>query len=189
MRPPYGNTNDKLNKYIEDEGKLKVIMWSLDTQDWKRPPSQNIVTRTVKRVKSGDVILCHDIHPGTIEAMPRLVDELLKLGYQFVTVSEILAHDIRSTGATATLAVATAITTATSGAAAAAAAGVARGAAGATGLIGAAVESAGGATMKASSAKEITTATKTATTARTKHHHPATAAAAAKAKYLRGTPL
>ena len=71
MRPPYGNTNGKLNAFIQDKGNLSVIMWSLDTLDWKRPPPQQIVDLTVSKVKSGDIILCHDIHPGTIEVLTR----------------------------------------------------------------------------------------------------------------------
>ena len=67
MRPPYGNTNGKLNAFIQEKGNLSVIMWSLDTLDWKKPPPQQIVDFTVKKVKTGDIILCHDIHPGTIE--------------------------------------------------------------------------------------------------------------------------
>lgn len=67
MRPPYGNTNAKLNSYIQQKGNMSVIMWSVDTLDWKRPEPKHIVELAVKRVKTGDIILCHDIHPGTIE--------------------------------------------------------------------------------------------------------------------------
>lgn len=67
MRPPYGNTNAKLNSYIQEKGNMSVIMWSLDTLDWKRPDPKKIVDLAVKRVKTGDIILCHDIHPGTIK--------------------------------------------------------------------------------------------------------------------------
>ena len=71
MRPPYGNQNGKLNAFIQDKGNLTVIMWSLDTLDWKRPPPQQIIDLTVSKAKSGDIILCHDIHPGTIEVSMR----------------------------------------------------------------------------------------------------------------------
>jgi peptidoglycan/xylan/chitin deacetylase (PgdA/CDA1 family) len=30
-RPPYGNTNAQINEYIDKEEKMKVIMWSVDT--------------------------------------------------------------------------------------------------------------------------------------------------------------
>jgi len=70
MRPPYGNTNPRLNAFITKNENLPVIMWSLDTNDWKRPPPDKIVQFLLDKVKPGDVILCHDMHPGTIEAMP-----------------------------------------------------------------------------------------------------------------------
>lgn len=91
MRPPYGNTNKGLNEFIFKNEKLKVILWSYDTNDWKRPPPAEIVSKTVPKVKGGTVILCHDIHPGTIDAMPELVDKLLASGFTFATVSELVA--------------------------------------------------------------------------------------------------
>lgn len=93
MRPPYGNTNKKLNNYLTGTEKLDVIMWSLDTNDWKRPTSKEIVKRVVDKVKPGTVVLCHDIHPGTIEAMPELVDTLHAQGYTFLTVTEMIAME------------------------------------------------------------------------------------------------
>lgn len=91
MRPPYGNTNKGLNEYIFKNEKLQVIMWSLDTLDWKRPPVNEIISKTIQRVKPGAVILCHDIHPGTIAAMPELIDQLKKAGYSFATASQLSA--------------------------------------------------------------------------------------------------
>ena len=70
MRPPYGNTNGKLNEFIQKKGNVSVVMWSLDTLDWLRPDPKKIVNFTVRKVKIGDIILCHDIHPGTIEVKP-----------------------------------------------------------------------------------------------------------------------
>ena len=37
MRPPYGNTNKKLNQFLEEEGNCTVVMWSYDALDWKHP--------------------------------------------------------------------------------------------------------------------------------------------------------
>ena len=70
MRPPYGNTNGKLNEFIQKKGNVSVVMWSLDTLDWLRPDPKKIVSFTVRKVRIGDIILCHDIHPGTIEVKP-----------------------------------------------------------------------------------------------------------------------
>lgn len=90
MRPPYGNTNRGLNEHIFRQDGLTVIIWSLDTLDWQRPKPVDIVQKTMERIKPGAIILCHDIHPGTIEAIPTLVDNLLAEGYQFRTVSQMI---------------------------------------------------------------------------------------------------
>lgn len=95
MRPPYGATNARLNRAIEKEYGMKVILWSVDPLDWKRPGAQVISQRILKETQPGAIILSHDIHPGTIEAMPATLDALLAKGYRFVTVSELLSMEGR----------------------------------------------------------------------------------------------
>jgi peptidoglycan/xylan/chitin deacetylase (PgdA/CDA1 family) len=70
-----------------------VILWSVDPLDWKRPGPQVVSQRILKETQPGAIILSHDIHPGTIEAMPATFDALLAKGYKFVTVSELLAME------------------------------------------------------------------------------------------------
>lgn len=48
-------------------GNLSVVMWSLDTNDWKRPKADVLIEYAMSKIVSGDIILCHDIHPGTIK--------------------------------------------------------------------------------------------------------------------------
>jgi len=93
MRPPYGATNARLNRAIEKEYGMKVILWSVDPLDWKRPGPQVVSQRILKETQPGAIILSHDIHPGTIEAMPATLDALLAKGYKFVTVSELLSME------------------------------------------------------------------------------------------------
>lgn len=90
MRPPYGNTNNKLSRHISSDVQYPVIMWSLDTQDWRRPGSNEIVKRVLDKAEDGTVILCHDIHPGTIEAIPIIIEQMRKKGFEFKTVSELI---------------------------------------------------------------------------------------------------
>ena len=93
MRPPYGATNPRLNRAIEKEYGMKVILWSVDPLDWKRPGPQVVEQRILAGAKPGAIILSHDIHPGTIDAMPATLDALTAKGYKFVTVSELLAME------------------------------------------------------------------------------------------------
>ena len=50
-----------------------------------------VCNRIVKETRAGSIILSHDIHPGTIEAMPATFDQLQAKGFKFVTVTELLA--------------------------------------------------------------------------------------------------
>lgn len=93
MRPPYGAINAAITKRLNEEFGLTVVMWSVDPLDWKRPGPSVVAKRIIDGAHPGAIILSHDIHPGTIEAMPRALDELKARGYEFVTVSELLAMD------------------------------------------------------------------------------------------------
>ncbi len=102
MRPPYGATNPRLNRAIEKEYGMKVILWSVDPDDWKDPGASVVSSRILNGwkgsggAKPGAIILSHDIHKGTIEAMPATLDALLAKGYKFVTISELLALESKN---------------------------------------------------------------------------------------------
>jgi peptidoglycan-N-acetylglucosamine deacetylase len=99
LRPPYGAMNPRLARAIEQQYGLKVILWSVDPDDWKDPGASVVESRILNGwkesggAKSGAIILSHDIHKGTVEAMPATLDALLAKGYKFVTVSELLAME------------------------------------------------------------------------------------------------
>ncbi|PYK66964.1 MAG: polysaccharide deacetylase family protein, partial [Verrucomicrobia bacterium] len=58
--------------------------------DWKRPGPAVVRSRIIKETQPGSIVLSHDIHPGTIEAMPSTLDALAAKGFKFVTVSELI---------------------------------------------------------------------------------------------------
>jgi peptidoglycan/xylan/chitin deacetylase (PgdA/CDA1 family) len=91
MRPPYGAINERVRQSLLQDHKLDVIMWSVDPLDWKRPGASVVTQRMVQGAKPGAILLAHDIHPGTIEAMPQTIAQLKAKGYGFATVSQLLA--------------------------------------------------------------------------------------------------
>jgi len=93
VRPPYGATNASINKRLNDEFGLKVIMWDVDPLDWKVRNASHVTSEILKNTKPGSIVLAHDIHPSTIAAMSATIDGLKEKGFQFVTVSELLAMD------------------------------------------------------------------------------------------------
>src|SRR5206468_3885531 len=90
MRPPYGSITAREKRWIHDELGYDIILWDVDPYDWKRPGPAVVRSRIIKETQPGSIVLSHDIHPGTIEAMPSTLDALAAKGFKFVTVSELI---------------------------------------------------------------------------------------------------
>jgi len=91
MRPPYGSITARQKKWINSEFGYRIILWDVDPLDWKRPGPAIVTSRILRETRPGSIILSHDIHPGTIKAMPGTFDQLQAKGFKFVTVSELIA--------------------------------------------------------------------------------------------------
>jgi peptidoglycan/xylan/chitin deacetylase (PgdA/CDA1 family) len=93
MRPPYGAFTDRQRRWAFGELGYRTILWDVDPLDWKYRNASHVENEIVKRTHNGSIILAHDIHKSTVDAMPRTLDELTAKGFKFVTVSQLLAMD------------------------------------------------------------------------------------------------
>ncbi len=91
LRPPYGSITARQKQWINEEFGYRIILWDVDPLDWKRPGPDVVASRILKQTRPGSIILSHDIHPGTIKAMPETFTQLEAKGFKFVTVSELIA--------------------------------------------------------------------------------------------------
>ena len=91
MRPPYGAITARQKDWIEKQFGLSVIIWSVDPFDWKRPGASVIEQRILAGARPGAIVLSHDIHKQTVDAMPATLDALAAKGFKFVTVSQLIA--------------------------------------------------------------------------------------------------
>lgn len=94
FRPVEGHYTDASVNAVVKEG-YKIVMWSwhLDTLDWKSPGVNKIFDIVMKGAKPGNVVLFHDgggNREQTVKAMEKILPELEKQGYKFVTISELL---------------------------------------------------------------------------------------------------
>lgn len=84
IRPPYGNVNKNIDM------KMPVVLWNIDTLDWKYRDKNKVADAIVKNAHDGAIVLMHDIYKSSVEgalmAMERLKDE-----YYFVTIEEMAA--------------------------------------------------------------------------------------------------
>jgi len=93
FRFPYGTCKPESLQILADYG-LPAIQWDVVTGDPDRKQSaEAIVNKVLRSVKSGSIIVAHANGRGhaTAKALEKLVPALQELGYEFVTVSELLA--------------------------------------------------------------------------------------------------
>lgn len=97
FRTPHGWRNPYVNTIAKKEG-LTTVAWTLGVWDTDRPGVDIIIHRTLKGIKNGCVLLLHDGR-GTeheadssqlVEALPVIINEAKRLGYKFLTLSEMI---------------------------------------------------------------------------------------------------
>ncbi len=91
MRPPYGGLLQRQREWVHAEFGYPTILWSVDPLDWKRPGASVTSSRILAGASAGGIVLTHDLHSQTVDCMPATLDALLKRGFKFVTVSQLLA--------------------------------------------------------------------------------------------------
>ncbi len=91
MRPPYGALSTRQRNWIFKEYGYPTILWDVDPEDWKKPGISVVKDRILSKTRNGSIILLHDLHSVSVDAVPSTVDALLRKGYKFVTVSQLIA--------------------------------------------------------------------------------------------------
>ena len=89
-RPPYGAINSTVQNAVDQS----FIMWSVDSLDWKTRNTKAIMQEIVK-TQPGSIILMHDIHQTSIDALPSVLEYLKNNGYTLVTVDELLENQLQ----------------------------------------------------------------------------------------------
>ncbi len=105
MRPPYGGLLQRQRQLVHAEFGYPTILWSVDPLDWKRPGPGVVTSRILAATNPGAIVLAHDLHSQTVDAMPATIDGLLRRGFKFVTVSQLLAMQTEAATAQAAVTV------------------------------------------------------------------------------------
>lgn len=85
FRPTGGYLTDK----IKSSCGTPLILWNVDTEDWRSKNASSVYAALKKDIKNGGIILMHDIYKSTADAVEKAVPELVKNGWQIVNVSEL----------------------------------------------------------------------------------------------------
>ena len=89
IRPSYGSYNKRLVGLVN----RPIVVWNIDTLDWKYHNSRRIANRVIGKVSNGDIVLMHDIYSATKNSLDIIIPKLLSDGYKFVTVSELKKYN------------------------------------------------------------------------------------------------
>ncbi|MEH7098413.1 polysaccharide deacetylase family protein [Neobacillus vireti] len=99
FRPPYvadaepTTTNELLPIIRAQDMGYTMVGELIDTDDWQRPSSNQIVKRVLEQLPEGNVILFHDSggdRSNTVKALPIIIKELKKRGYSFTTIGHLI---------------------------------------------------------------------------------------------------
>ena len=98
FRPPYRAISKDMCEIIKSNN-MNIVLWSyVDARDWSSPGVSSIIKTIENGVQNGCIILLHDYNKirnpksQTIEALDKIIPDLLEKGYKFVTISELIEH-------------------------------------------------------------------------------------------------
>ena len=93
LRPPYGALTENMRRWTYQTFGYRTILWDVDPLDWKVRDAARVQSEILAHARAGSIVLAHDIHKSTVDAMPETLDALAAKGFKFLTVSELLAMD------------------------------------------------------------------------------------------------
>ena len=76
---------------VADQLDMKTILWTVDTVDWRKPATSEMVRRVVSKVENGSMVLMHPTKP-TAEGMERMITDIKAKGLQLGTVSDLMSE-------------------------------------------------------------------------------------------------
>ena len=89
MRPPYGGINATIQAAVDQS----FILWDVDTLDWKNRNTASIM-KEVRKARPGSIILMHDVHQTSINALPLVLQYLTEQGFELVTIDELMGDQL-----------------------------------------------------------------------------------------------
>jgi peptidoglycan/xylan/chitin deacetylase (PgdA/CDA1 family) len=88
VRPPRGQLKPAQRRLIEAMS-MKLVGWDVDPHDWSHHQSEPHIIRSIlQKTTDGKVVLAHDVHPHTVDAM-KTVLPTLKKKFSFDTVTKL----------------------------------------------------------------------------------------------------
>ena len=86
LRPPYG-AYDSNTRTLG----VPLVLWSVDPRDWESSATTSGIRAHIRNnVHNGAIVLQHDVHSKSVDAVPGIIRDLKEMGYHFVTVDQLV---------------------------------------------------------------------------------------------------
>ena len=89
VRLPYGDYDDNAVRAVRSIG-MEPIQWDVDSLDWKEISAAEITQRVTSKVQPGSIILFHNAALHTPEALPSVLEHMIREGYTVVPIGQLI---------------------------------------------------------------------------------------------------
>ena len=93
FRPPYELHNDATDAFVHSLGLVEVLWSATSGDDLQHPTAKSVARNVIRELRSGAIVLMHDIHPWTVQALPAILRAIRLRGLRAVSIPELLALD------------------------------------------------------------------------------------------------
>jgi peptidoglycan/xylan/chitin deacetylase (PgdA/CDA1 family) len=93
FRPPYELHNKRTDAVVRSLGLVQVLWSATSGDDLKHPTKKSVARNVIRELRPGAIVLLHDIHPWTVEAMPAILKAIEARGMRAVSIPELLVLD------------------------------------------------------------------------------------------------
>lgn len=94
LRPPYG----EYNQAVVDAAGVPLILWDVDTNDWRGPDDASLVDAAVNRPRPGSIVLQHDVQANTVRTVSAVYEGLADRGFVLVNLTQLFGGTLPTSG-------------------------------------------------------------------------------------------
>lgn len=90
LRPPLGASGKRVARIAKQLGYEHVVLWSVDTGDWKRNAGAKRIVRAATGRAPGSIILLHCARDATAKALPGILRHYQRRGIEVAGLSTVV---------------------------------------------------------------------------------------------------
>lgn len=96
LRPPYGAHNKRVDKIALDLGYENIVLWSIDTNDWRKKSAKEISNHVINKTHPGGIVLMHILENlNTKDALKDMIEGIYDKNYRLENITNLINQNIK----------------------------------------------------------------------------------------------